>query len=490
MSLSYSNRTSSMADWHSHGSDPQDSGTQPEGARPHGATTPMESIAALEQQFARITRGRDPLAWAVAAYRLGLAKAEQPTGNARENLGAALGLFEQAAEVLTEDRAPVEHARVLNAAGSAHRMLGDSATALRLFRHSSVLLAGRGAEAEQASVLSNLGIALTEAGRLDDGILAFASAISILPAETDEHMRTRLATEHNLAQAHAAKGTDDGFREAIRILERAVELAGAVDAPMHLGMVWHTLGVTYKARHGRLTNTQDGGDGATAVSSDAADGHVDRAVEAFERSLTIFTSVGFPFQHAIAKHNLGHALATRPDLPSLRRALVCYEDALNIFDPRLHRGHWQEAYGNAEELDCRLQALVPGATRPDHTATYAGALDEIERMAFLRQRFAQLEHVPHEQRLQRLTEFSYAVVTQPPESFVATIRTVISVLMELPESILQATLQAQMAAHKMLEAGDRRACDFILDEAVNLLLFGPQRIRVRDILTEIGWERP
>ncbi len=137
-----------------------------------------------------------------------------------------------------------------------------------------------------------------------------------------------------------------------------------------------------------------------------------------------------------------------------------------------------------------MQALVPGAARPDHTASYAGALDETERLAFVRQRFAQLERLPGDQRLQRLTEFSYAVVTQPSESFVATLRTMISVLMELPESMLQATLEAQLAAHAMLEAGDRRACDFVLDEAINLLLFGPQRIRVRDILTDIGWARP
>ncbi len=448
--------------------------------------SPAEAVAALEQQFAEIIRGHDPLGWAVAAYRLGMAKAEQPIGDPRENLGAALGLFEQAAEVLTEERAPVEHARILNAAGSAHRMLGDIATSLRLFRHSSSLLAGRGVGAEEASVLSNLGVALTEAGRLDDGISAFASAIEVLPADTEEHVRTRLATEHNLAQAHAAKGTEDGFAEAIRILERAGEQAGTVDAPMHLGMVWHTLGVTRKGRHALLTGRENGQDGVGLEAED----DIDRAIEAFERSLTVFTSVGFPFQHAIAKHNLGHALATRSDLPSLQRALVCYEDALNIFDPRLHRPHWQETYRNCEELDQRLQALVPGAARPDHTASYAGALDETERLAFVRQRFAQLERLPGDQRLQRLTEFSYAVVTQPSESFVATLRTMISVLMELPESMLQATLEAQLAAHAMLEAGDRRACDFVLDEAINLLLFGPQRIRVRDILTDIGWERP
>jgi len=446
------------------------------GERTPAALSPEESVAALEQRIAAIIRGHDPLQWAVAAYRLGLAKAEQPTGSPQENLGAALGLYGQAAEILTEERAPVEHARILNAAGSAHRMLGDEGQALDLFRRSAELLAGRGVEAERASVLSNLGVALTEAGRLDEAVDAFGVAVEILPCDTEEHIRTRLATEHNLAQAHAAKGTSEGFADAARILEQAVEGAETVDAPMHLAMVWHTLGVTYK--------------GWAGLESGDRDRRVDRAVEAFERSLTIFTSVGFPFQHAIAKHNLGHALASRSDLTSLQRALTCYEDAQNIFDPRLHRAHWQEAYANADRLDRRLEQLAPGATRADHTAAYAGSLNETDRMAFLRQRFVQLERLPPQPRRQRLTEFSYAVVTQPAQSFVATLRTMISVLMELPEEMLQAALESQLAAHAMLEAGDRRACDFILDEAINLLLFGPQRIRVRDMLTEIGWERP
>ena len=46
-------------------------------------------------------------------------------------------------------------------------------------------------------------------------------------------------------------------------------------------------------------------------------------------------------QHAIAKHNLGHAYAGRDDVASMRRALAYYEDSLSIFDPRLHQRQWQ-----------------------------------------------------------------------------------------------------------------------------------------------------
>ena len=109
---------------------------------------------------------------------------------------------------------------------------------------------------------------------------------------------------------------------------------------------------------------------------------------------------------------------------------------------------------------------------------------------FIRQRFVQMDRLPKTNQLERLTEFYCAVITQPASSFVATIRTVIPVLMELPETLLESALESQLAAHAMLDNHDQRAADFILDEAINALLFGPQRIRVRDILEEIGWERP
>ena len=93
-------------------------------------------------------------------------------------------------------------------------------------------------------------------------------------------------------------------------------------------------------------------------------------------------------------------------------------------------------------------------------------------------------------RLERLTALSYAIVTQPAASFVASLRTMITVLMELPEDLLESALESQLVAHAMLDNHDQRAADFILDEAINALLFGPQRIRVRDMLEDIGWDRP
>ena len=440
------------------------------------AFSATDSVAAMKARFESIDRSTDALKWAAAAYRLGMATAEQPTAHPEQNLRGALGYYQQAAEVLTVSRAPVEHARILNAAGSAHRMLGDPSTASRLFQEALGLMSGKGVDVEEASVLNNLGLVLTEGGRLDDAVEAFTMSLDMVPGDDDEQIRTMLATKHNLGQVHLARGGVDGCDAAIAVLSDAASTAGGTQASMHTAMIDHTLGIAWKAKAG--------------VDPSGSEHHLGEAITAFERCLAVFTSVGFPMQHAIAKHNLGHAYAGRDDVASLQRALAYYEDSLNIFDPRLHQPQWQEAFANAEAVEARLDVAVPGATRADHMATLAGSMDDNERLMFLRQRLVQMERLPNTNQLERLTAMSYAIITQPAESFVASIRTIITVLMELPEPFLQSALESQLAAHAMLDNHDQRAADFILDEAINALLFGPQRIRVRDMLEDIGWDRP
>lgn len=448
------------------------------------ARSTTESIAALSARLDSIDRVADPVGWATAAYKLGMATAEEPSAQPQPLLQRALELYQQAADILSPTRAPVEHARILNAAGSAHRLLGDQATAARLFERSMQLLAGRGANAEEASVLNNLGLVLAERGRIDEAIARFTESLALLDGDgagddanqDDDVVRTRLATMHNLAGAHMGRGSADGLNDAIEVLQAASATAGSAPASLHRGLIDHSLGVAHKA--------------LAAVDPETNDQHLDRAIAAFERSLTIFTSVGFPMHHAIAKHNLGHALAGRHDLDSMRRALASYEDALNMFDPRLHQAHWQEAFKNIEALEARLAKVEPDAGRADHIATLAGSMSDDERLTFVRQRLLQMEPLPEKHRRERLTAFSYAIVTQPAPSFVATLRTLMTVLMELPETMLDSALRAQLQAHAMLDPHDQRAADFVLDEVIQALLFGPQRIRVRDMLADIGWDRP
>ena len=449
------------------------------------ALSPAESVAALTARLDAIDRAEEPIIWATAAYKLGMATAEQPSAQQGVAMQQALDLYQQAASILSPERAPIEHARILNAAGSAHRLLGNSPTAIKLFQQSLELLNGRGAQTEEASVFNNLGLVLAESGRIDEAVELFARSLAALGDESDDDstaadntdaVRTRLATMHNLGQAQMGRGSIEGYTAAVAAFEEGSRMAAGFDVSMHTGLLDHSRGVAHKA--------------LASLQPACSQQHVDSAIEAFEQSLAVFTSVGFPMHHAIAKHNLGHTLASRDDLDSMRRALACYEDALQMFDPRLHQAHWQEAYANAEALEVRLLVMEPDASRADHMASLAGSMSDEERLTFLRHRLLLLEPLPKKHVEERLTVFCYAMVTQPPASFVATLRTMVTVLMELPESLLESALRSQVAAHSMLENHERRAVDFVLDEVIQALLFGPQRIRVRDMLEDIGWDRP
>ena len=94
---------------------------------------PKAVIDDLQRQLAATSRATRPHEHAVLAYRLGLAHAESPLGNPAEQLRKALAFYDVAAGIFDPRFEPVQHARVLNAAGAAHRGLGDRAKASELF---------------------------------------------------------------------------------------------------------------------------------------------------------------------------------------------------------------------------------------------------------------------------------------------------------------------------------------------------------------------
>ncbi|HEX2192527.1 MAG TPA: hypothetical protein VHH09_04995, partial [Acidimicrobiales bacterium] len=79
---------------------------------------PKAAIEALETQLRNTPRGTRPYEYAAISYRLGMAHAETPIGSPQEGLRKALAHFEEAAAIFDPRYDPVEHARVLNAAGA------------------------------------------------------------------------------------------------------------------------------------------------------------------------------------------------------------------------------------------------------------------------------------------------------------------------------------------------------------------------------------
>ena len=76
----------------------------------------------------------------------------------------------------------------------------------------------------------------------------------------------------------------------------------------------------------------------------------------------------------------------------------------------------------------------------------------------------------------------------PLDHYRQVLRTMIGVLMELPDQLLEVACDVLCRVHR--DHDSTEALDETLDGVITDRLFGPQRIRVRDLLEASGWVRP
>jgi tetratricopeptide (TPR) repeat protein len=333
------------------------------------------AIEDLERQLAATSRASRPHEHAVLAYRLGLAYAEWPAGNPAENLRRALAFYDVAAAIFDPRFEPVQHARVLNAAGAAHRGLGDRRKAAELFEKAVTLFAEGGTENERAAAYNNLGLCRTEMGQPQAGVEAFDAAIGLFDGYTEEGKRGIMSTLHNRGQAHTGLGTEEGLEAALADFEEARGMIDPAENPLHYGMVEHSVGVTCSA--------------LAKMSADGRSSFLQEAIRAFNNSLQVFTRTAFPYYYALVKHNLGLAHEAQGGTANLRRALVSFEDALAVFDTRLHADAWKQAYASLERVEKELNAKE-AKSRIDHYAALLAVVNLEERTVLVRERMFRL----------------------------------------------------------------------------------------------------
>jgi len=438
---------------------------------------PVAAIAALEARLAATSRATRPHEHAAAAYRLGLARAESPVGDPADNLRQALDRYALAASIFDPRHDPVEHARVLNAAAAAHRGLGRRRRAADLFAQAAALFEAEGNDQERAAALNNLGLTRAELGDRDAAVAAFDEAADLFDVDTADGRRGRASTLHNRGQARAAGGTADDLRAAIADQREAQAAVERDEAPYHHALVDHSLGVAAS--------------GLADLDPDERNAHLMTAIDAFGSSLATFTRAAFPYQHTLALHNLGRALAATGELRDLRRALVYFEDALAVLDPRLHADAWRHAHASLERAEAELARREGGpVSRAVNFVTLAATMASTERIPLLRGRLKRLLNLPGPARDSALAELALASTTLDQAAATGYITDEIVVLMEMPNEGLEAALAARMFAHRHLDGDIRLAADRALDAAVGEALGLSQRLLVREHLTSLGFERP
>lgn len=447
--------------------------TPPEGAAP---LDPVAAVEALERALASIPRHRQPFEHATAAYRLGLAYAESPAGDPGDNLRRALACYEAAAQIFDPRHDPLEHGRVLGAAGAAHRALGHGERALALFREAAALVRAYGRPDEVGAALTNLGVALTEAGCRDEAVAVLDEAADTFDPTTDEGRRGWAAAVHNRGLALASSPDRQDLLRAIADQRAVLAAVAAEEAPYHRASAQHAIGTASVA----LAEL----DGVERAE------HLRVAVDALRECLTTFTRAAFPFQHALATHNLGRALLGTGDPGDRRRALVCFEAAVGVLDPRLHPGPWRRAHAGLEDAEAALADLDGSPVDRERSfVRLAAASDEAELVQLLRDRLGGLAALPEARRRASVRALAAASLELTDGDLERYLATELEVLMELPRATLELALQERVVAHRARP--DRRAsADRALDLAVGSRLGLTQRILLRDHLAALGVERP
>lgn len=433
-------------------------------------------IEDLERQLAATPRANRPHEHAVLAYRLGLAYAESPAGNPVENLRRALAYYDVAAAIFDPRFEPVQHARVLNAAGAAHRGLNARPKAADLFEKAVALFGEGGSDNERAAAYNNLGLCRTEMGQAGAGVEAFNAAIKLFDSYTDEGKRGIMSTLHNRGQAHTSLGTEEGLEAALADFEEARGMIDPEENPLHYGMVEHSVGVTCSA--------------LAKVNAEGRSSFLKEAIRAFDNSLQVFTRTAFPYYFALVKHNLGLAHESLGGTANLRRALASFEDALAVFDTRLHADAWKQAYASLERVEKQLNA-GGSKSRIDHWAALLAVASLEERTVLVRERMFRLLAQPEPRRTTTVAEVARAVGLLGFDEGRKVYESIMKLVIELPQETQSVSLRAIIAGHASIEDPEQREdADRALDQAIGDALGGPQRVAVRDFLEGEGWERP
>jgi len=429
----------------------------------------------MEVQLAATSKTAQPQQHATIAYRLGLAYAEHPTGPLEDSLRRALASYDIAAGLFDPRFDPVEHARVLNAAGAAHRSLGDVSQAAALFKRAATLLERHGGDDERAAALNNLGLAKAAQGALAEAIEQFSLAVELFDKKTPDGLRGWGAALLNRGQTRVAAGDEAGLRAGLTDYHEALSEVESTDASYHYGLLYHSVGVASMAM--------------AALDPDQATPLLEEAADSFAESLTVFTRGGFPFQHALAKYNLGYAVERLDGVANLRLALACYEDALAALDPRLHVPQRELAFASLVRVEERLAEWAPTPGRAHHFASMVADVAAEDRVPLMRDRLLRYLALPDPTRHNALVELAVAEYWLGPERARLLIEAELGVLVDLPNEFLQVSLEARLEAlNKLGDAAEDAGR--ALDDALGAQLGLPQRLFVRDFLYARGWERP
>lgn len=423
-------------------------------------------IAELRSRLAAIADERT-VEWGSVQYMLGLAIAEHPSAD-ENSYRQAISHYAKALRVFDAERFAEPRARVYTSLGVAERALGMGAIARERFEHALELLGDSRSGPDAGAAANNLGLVHEDLGDPTRAVDAFRSAIDRFASVGAR--RQEATARYNLARVLAALDDRDGAENELRAAIKLTSPDG--DGPLWAAHV-HQL--------------------ATQILSDSVSTRHNEAIGLLRESLTVFTSVRHPFQHAMAKHNLGlaHAVlaAAANDPHHARAALVNFEDALAIFDPRLHAPQWRESHAGLEAMLDRLETAGFGSDRHRHFAQFVSDVDSADRHALLSERLGRLWGLAEPARTAQIEAFDRALVSVegPAQELLA--REWMRVLTERRFDEADEALAIRSSSIAALDEEQRALATLGIERALGdleILI----RMQVRERLEQFGYIRP
>lgn len=314
----------------------------------------------LELEANDFTREKTPIEWGLVKLALGVAFWNFPLGDASVNRDRALDSYRASLQAFTREEHPVEWART-------HGFLGDLLTrrpegeradnlvaAMDHFRAAIEIITREDFPRQWASLQAKLGSAYADLptgelqSNLEAAIQCYEQALSALDPDAQTWGRAsilmRLGTAYSNIpdnkQENLAKG-NACFNEALKVMTRE-------EHPTD----WATLQNNLANNHISLASQPETRDKHE---------HIEQAVTILENALEALGQTGTQFEWASAQYNLGTALRLRHTgerRENLQRAVMCFDRALTVFQPKQFPQYHTIVQGARDEAQAQLNGLA------------------------------------------------------------------------------------------------------------------------------------
>ena len=271
--------------------------------------------------------------------------AQWPRGERSENVERAIENYQQALQVLTHTKSPIDWASLQNNLGLAHsrRIRGERANnienAIAAYGGALTVRTRNTLPREWAATQNNLGLAYSmrirgePADNTEKAIAAYQAALTIF---THQALPLSWATaQDNLGIAYGSRirgDRADNLEKAIAAHEASLTVRTREALPREWAVTQNNLGLVYMDR----------------IHGDRVD-NLEKAIAAYQAALTINTREGTPHSWAIAQNNLAVAYRNRISgerADNMEKAIAAYQAVLSVFTRYSHPTDWATAQNN------------------------------------------------------------------------------------------------------------------------------------------------